>query len=62
LNPPNLYWFKVTTKTASGNVAINQYDCIIRASRAYAWWIGRPMETFTETMRNRGVLVSVEPL
>lgn len=56
------FWFTVTTKQASGNVAVNEYDCIVRAPRAFAWWIGRPMAVFVETMERRGVLVSVEPL
>jgi hypothetical protein len=55
-----LYWFQVTTTQASGQVAVNEHDCIVRAPRAFAWWINRPMETFVETMEKRGVLVSVE--
>lgn len=60
MNPTAIYWFTVTTKQASGDVAVNEFDCIVRAPRAFAWWIGRPMGTFVETMEKRGVLVSVE--
>lgn len=59
---PPLYWFTVTTTQHSGRVGVDQYDTIQRAPRAFAWWIGRPMEVFTETMEKRGVLVSVEPM
>jgi hypothetical protein len=57
----DLYWFVVTTTQATGNVAVDQYDNVTRAPRQWAWWLGRPMSVMVDTMKARGIFVSVEP-
>lgn len=56
------FWFVITTTQFTGNVSVNEYDCILTAPRQLAWWIGRPMEKMVEALSERGILVSVEAL
>jgi hypothetical protein len=62
MNETGQLWFSVTTGKTTGNVSVDQYDCIQSAPRHLAWWIGRPMEKMVEELTRRGVLVNVEPL
>jgi hypothetical protein len=56
------FWFVITTTRFTGNVSVNEYDCILTAPRQLAWWIGRPIDKMVEELERRGILVGVEPL